>query len=177
MAQIRPVTSEALEAQIRDLLPSQNGFSEDLQATNVITPIIDLTSAAQGSSTPELLQTALAFGSQTAFIATNATVVVANVPGFYRIFGTSAMKTSGSIQTNSFTMSDGLSTKTVWGMRMGSGGVENFVDTQFDFVVFLASGESISAVSSNANNHIVGSSRQIADVNGDLVNPSGFTPQ
>lgn len=177
MAQIVPVVSETLEAQVRDLLPSQRGFTEDLQASNVITPIIDLTNVAQGSSVRQDLQSALAFGSQTGFIATNTTVVVANSPGFYRIFGTSAMKTSGSVQTNSFTMTDGLSVKTIWGMRMGSGSVENYVDTQFDFIVFLAASESISAVSSNAANHLVGSSRQIADVNGDLVNPVGFTPQ
>ena len=172
--EIITVNSEALQTQIRDLLPSQNGFGSELQATNVITPIIDLTAAAEGSALPVSMQQALAFGSQTGFIATNATVVVANSPGFYRIFGTSAMKTSGSIQTNSFTMTDGLSVKTVWGMRMGSGSVENYVDTQFDFVVFLADGESISAVSSNAQNHIVGSSRQIATGDGTLVQPNGY---
>ena len=51
MAEIVPVVSEALEAQIRDLLPSQRGFGEDLQASNVITPIIDLTAAAEGTTT------------------------------------------------------------------------------------------------------------------------------
>ena len=43
MAQLINLTSEALQATIRRLLPSQQGFGEDLQATNVVTPIIDLT--------------------------------------------------------------------------------------------------------------------------------------
>jgi len=48
--EIITVNSEELQTQIRDLLPSQNGFGSELQASNVITPIIDLTAAAEGSS-------------------------------------------------------------------------------------------------------------------------------
>ena len=65
--EIISVNSEVLETQIRDLLPSQNGFGSELQASNVITPIIDLTAAAEGSGLGSNLQTAIAFGSQTAF--------------------------------------------------------------------------------------------------------------
>ena len=76
MAEIVPVVSEALEAQVRDLLPSQRGFTEDLQASNVITPIIDLTNAAEGTTTPEILQTAMAYGSNTSFTVQNTTTTV-----------------------------------------------------------------------------------------------------
>ena len=47
--EIITVNSEALEATVRDLLPSQNGFGSELQASNIITPIIDLTPTAEGS--------------------------------------------------------------------------------------------------------------------------------
>ena len=67
MAQITNVTSEALQATLRRLLPSQQGFGEDLQASNVITPVIDLTASAEGSALPIELSTALAFGNTTAF--------------------------------------------------------------------------------------------------------------
>ena len=175
--QITSVTSEALQAQIRALLPSQEGFGTDLMAQNVIVPIIDLTSAAEGSTVPQILQTAIAFGSQTAFEAENSTDVVANTPGFYRIFGTSSTKPQIAAPSNSFTMSDGLSVKTVWAQKERSGSTETYSIVTFDFVVFLAASESISAVSAGAGHFLVGSSRQIADVNGVLVNPSGFTPQ
>ena len=175
--QITSVTSEALQAQIRSLLPSQQGFGTDLMAQNVIVPVIDLTSAAEGSTVPQNLQTALAFGNQTAFEAENSTDVIANTTGFYRIIGTSSMNISGSTQTNSLTMSDGLSTKTIWSHKMAAGSVRGDQNLIFDYVVFLGAGDSVSAVSSNAGNFVIGSSRQIADVNGVLVNPSGFTPQ
>lgn len=176
MAQIRQVVSEALQKQIRDLLPSQQGFTEDLQATNVIQPIIDLTAAAEGSGLGTTLQQALAFGSQTAFEANNNTAVIANSTGFWRIFASASMLTaaSGATRTNSFTMSDGLSVKNVWTQSGYSGGGDSF-NTTLDFIVFLAAGESISAVSNNVAAFLRGSVRQVADVNGNLVNPSGFT--
>jgi len=62
LPQIIRLTSEALQASIRRLLPSQQGFGLDLEATNVITPIIDLTPTAEGSELRQDLQSALAYG-------------------------------------------------------------------------------------------------------------------
>lgn len=178
MAQVRPVTSEALEAQIRTLLPSQNGFTEDLQASNVITPIIDLTRAAEGSSVPSFLQQAIAFGSQTAFNVINTTTTLVNTPGFYRIFGVGTVFHSSSVpRAVKFQMSDGLSTKIVWEIDTLGGSTNAYVAVPFDFIVFLATGESLSGKSDSTVDVLAGSTRPIADVNGTLTNPSGFTPQ
>lgn len=172
------MTSESLQAQIRNLLPSQEGFGTDLMAQNVIVPVIDLTATAEGTTTPQYLQTALAFGSQTSFSANNGTAVVANTTGFWRIIGTSSIRSSGSVAiSNKITMSDGLSSKDVWENQAGVDGADNNYVTQFDFTVFLGSGESVSVVSSNGQAFIDGSVRQVADINGNLVNPSGFNPQ
>ena len=178
MAQIRPVTSEALEAQIRALLPSQNGFGEDLQATNVITPIIDLTPAAEGTTVPEYQAQSWAFASITAFEANNSTDVVANTAGFFRIFGVSSnAQSSAQTNNNRFTMSDGLSTKNIWTHEVtGAGGTAGSAVT-FDFIVFLRAGDSISAVSTSTAAKIAGSSRQVATSTGTVVYPVGFTPQ
>ena len=43
------------------------------------------------------------------------------------------------------------------------------------FVVFVNSGETLQAISSAVDCVIAGSVRQIADLTGNLVNPSGFT--
>ena len=175
MAQIRQVVSEQLQATIRRLLPSQQGFTEDLQASNVITPIIDLTPSAEGSGLPVDLARALSFGSQTAFKANNSTAVIANTAGFYLI--TAAVLhtcTSASTRSASFTISDGLSTKTVWELE-NPGFIEQTMAVHVEFTVILESGDSISAVTNNADSTIAGSVRQIADVSGNIVNPSGFT--
>jgi len=173
--EIITVNSEALQTQVRDLLPSQNGFGSELQASNIIIPIVDLTSAAEGSVVGENLQTAIAFGSQTVFDVTNTTTVIANSPGFYRVIG--SVYSSGALANTNrtgFTMTDGSTTKNVYVFRLqsavtGTGGVASF-----DFVCFLAAGESISAQSQATNECCVGSIRQIATRRGTLVNPSGF---
>jgi len=172
--EIITVNSELLQTQIRDLLPSQNGFGSELQASNVITPIIDLTSAAEGSSVPEILQNALAFGSQTAFSARNATVVIANEVGFYRIFANLTVR--GDTSGNTFgliSMTDGASTKTIWSCVVDTGSALDTANSNLDFVVWLAAGESIS-VQTDAFSNFEGSVRQIADSEGKLLAPSGF---
>ena len=178
MSQIINITSEALQATVRRLLPSQQGFGEDLQASNVIMPVIDLTPTAEGSSVPTYLQTALAFGSQTSFAISNATSTIVNNAGFYRIFGVAGIRPSNGVDaTAEFTLSDGLASKTIWKMVATQTAAEPTPQLEFDFTVFLRSGDSISGSTPNANCHITGSSRQVADINGVLVNPAGFTPQ
>lgn len=171
MAQITSITSESLQAKIRELLPSQQGFGEDLQASNVIVPTLDLTPTAEGTTTPQYLQTALAFASQTAFSIFNTTTVIANTPGFYRLFGVSSIRATTNVETF-FSLSDGLSTKLIWQHSLSGQGA-----LIFDFTVFLRSGDSISGQTNSTASYLVGSVRQVADVNGTLVQPVGFTPQ
>tara|TARA_A100001015_G_scaffold29822_1_gene33240 strand:+ start:220 stop:759 length:540 start_codon:yes stop_codon:yes gene_type:complete len=177
-SEVKSITSESLEAAYRALTPSQSGFTQDLMASNTIIPVLDLTASASGSSTPQNMQTALAFGSQTAFDVTNTTTTIINTPGFYRIIGTftgrgnsTTANTRGYIQ-----MSDGLSTKVVYGTETGNSAVNGDLISTFDITVFVASGITTNILCGDVM-RAVGSTRQIADVNGVLVNPAGFTPQ
>ena len=174
---ISTVTSEALQLKLRQLLPSQQGFGTDLSASNTIIPIIDLTAAAEGSDVPEFLQTALAFGSQTAFDVTNTTTTIINNTGFYRVIGTWTCSNSlGGGGTVSFILTDGVAPKTVYKNENSGGSADARYSGTFDFNVFLAAGESLQAQSSSAACFIQGSTRQIGDVNGTLVQPVGFSP-
>ena len=165
--EIITVNSEALQTQIRDLLPSQNGFGSELQASNVITPIIDLTATAEGSSLPVSLQQALAFGSQTVFTVNDSSSTLANSPGFYRITANAAFSGAGNL---ALSLTDGLASKNIWITSTFSSDVSE----QIDLIVWLSAGESVVATSSTANNYMFGSIRQVADSSGALVQPSGF---
>jgi hypothetical protein len=166
--EIITVNSETLQTQIRDLLPSQNGFGSELQATNVITPIIDLTAAAEGSGLPVDLSRAVAFGSQTAFNISNATTTIANSPGFYRVFGTASSRGSGN-QSVTWQLNDGSTTKDIWALIS-----DDHIVLEYDYIVWLAVGESIIGTSSASTTFLKGSVRQVADSTGTLVNPSGY---
>lgn len=147
-------------------------------AQNVIVPIIDLTSAAEGSTVSANLQEAMAFGSQNAFDVTNATTVIVNNTGFWRVTcGIQFIYDAAGTQTLEFNMSDGLSSKTVYAWNnVNTVSTPLSAGSDFDKVFFLKAGDSLSIAASTFA-RATGSYRQIADINGTLVNPSGFNPQ
>jgi len=177
--QLSSITSESLQAKIRALLPSQQGFGADLAASNVITPIIDLTSAAEGSDVPAFLQQALDFGSITSTtidsVVTNQ--VILSTPGFYRVFmpALAGLDTGKTYEVNLF---DGASSKNILDLAINNAGVgATGAAVSFDNIIFLASGVSLRASLSATQTSLLIVTRQIADLNGNLVNPTGFTPQ
>ena len=177
LPEIAAVTSESLQQKIRELLPSQNGFGSDLCATNVIQPIIDMTASASGATTPEILQTAINYGGITSFDVTGSTATLANTAGFWRVvYNITSNNNSSNSGVCSFDISDGLSTKQILQQGFTASGLQTPATFSGEFVVFLRSGDSLSTTAA-AVGFSSGCYFQIADVNGDLVYPSGFTPQ
>lgn len=166
--EIITVNSEQLQSTIRDLLPSQNGFGSELQASNVITPIIDLTATAEGSALPVSLQQAQAFGSQTPYSISNTTTTLANAPGFWQIQGNMYIAGGG---TTSVDITDGASSKNLYLYATSSGAEEQNIPVSY--VIWLAAGESIS-ITTNTLSVAYGSYRQVADSQGILVQPNGY---
>ena len=174
---ISTVTSEALQLKLRQLLPSQQGFGTDLSASDTIIPLIDLTAAAEGSDVSEFLQRALNFGGATEFAVSASTAVIANTAGFYQITGISTVYSVSSTNVeNTFTITDGSTTKTLFAHKVNTNPT-HATAINIDFVVYLNAGESISVTSTDGKAVCIGSSRQLADTNGVLVQPVGFNPQ
>ena len=96
--------------------------------------------------------------------------------GFWLLqFSVAIQDTGGNSEDAYLSLSDGLTTKNIWRINhrnSGSTGVNSIVD---DFVVFLRSGDSLSATTTSSNVILFANYRQIADVNGNLVNPLGFS--
>lgn len=173
MPEITSVTSEALQATVRRLLPSQQGFGQDLQATNLIMPIIDLTPTAEGSVLPTDLARAVNYGNATAFSVSNATTTILNTTGFYRILTAVNCDSGGAgAQFAQFSLNDGSSDKVIWKLPQFVNTAQNVT---LDFTVFLPASHSVIAQTNNSNVHINGAAYSVADVNGNLISPSGFT--
>lgn len=168
MAQIKSVVSESLQATIRRLLPSQSGFTEDLQATNVITPVIDVTPTAEGSQLPSYLQTAISETGSTSFTVQNQTTVLANSPGFWIVTGTINVDgtNNGQIRIGQSGSMDAIVTL----LANGASKV-----LAFEKVFFLDTDDQIDATSNGNGAFIDGRYWQIADRYGVLNNPLGFT--
>lgn len=171
MAQLINITSEALQQTIRRLLPSQQGFGEDLQATNVVTPIIDLTPTAEGSILREDLQTAR--DNTVSFVVSNNNVkTVIAATGFIRT-DVDFVNASAGTEPVRFSLNDGLSSKLIYQVRATAGTAVKLDDIRF----FVPSGSTLEVETFNAAADAVCFSRQVADIYGNLIAPAGFTEQ
>jgi hypothetical protein len=168
------INSQELQNKVANLLPSQGGAGAgfDLSASTQIVPIIDLTESAEGSNFRQDLQTALSFKSSTAFNVRNASTTVISNTGYYRIVGVSTIiGATAKLNLNNIQLTDGATTKIVWEHTM-----LDLTDTEvtaiaFDLNVFVEAGESVIVASDSTRGVISGSTRQIADINGELTNP------
>lgn len=169
------INSQELENKVRDLLPSQGGAGAgfDLSASTQIIPIIDLTESAEGSNIRQDLQTSLSHGSISSFAVANATTTIISNTGYFRVFGAmSTVNTTNASDVN-LSISDGSTDKIILDGRVdvqySSAGSTS--PLSFDFIVFLSAGDSLKAISDGTSLGIRGCTRQIASIDGTLVNP------
>jgi len=168
------VKSETLESKVRDLLPSQGGLGAgfDLSASTQIVPVIDLTESAEGSNVRADLQTAFSHDSATAFSVSNTTSTIISNTGYYRLIGTVTVQANASgAESCEIILNDGATDKTIYGMNTAINSSTINATENIDFIVFLKAGDTLKMTASNQQCFLVGSFRQIADIDGNLVNP------
>lgn len=170
------ITSEALEEKFRQVFPAQAGAEliQDLYASGVIQPVVDFSRVAEGSTLPVNLQTAWDFATGYVSVS-NTTTTAINNTGFWQVGVNASITESGGARSASIQINDGFANKIIWEINsLVSAGVGQLL-TDYGFVVFLRAGDSLTVTSSDANSILDVWFRQIADVNGTLVNPLGFT--
>ena len=171
MGQEFTIKSEAIESKINQLLPSQGGYQPgvDFSASTMVIPIVDLTETAEGSALRQDLQSALSFDQQTRFSVNNTTTTIVNTTGFYRVFGAVNVKTRAAASESAlFILSDGFSNKTINEFFYASGADNQYLVNTFDFIIKLTAGDSF-IITASLNAGVNGSTRQIADINGNLT--------
>lgn len=166
------INSETLQQKIRQLLPSQGGLGagQDLSASTQIVPIVDLTESAEGSNVRVDLQTAFSFNNWTRVNTSNATDTIANSPGYYRLNCVFNCSGSAGVVETFLLMNDGTTDKYGFGVALSAGSSQN-TSVQHDAVYYLEAGDSLKAFSNSTDGRILGQIRQIADIDGNLINP------
>ena len=168
MGQEFTINSQAIENKINSLLPSQAGFGAgiDFSASTTIIPIIDLTETAEGSQVRPDLQTAISHGSATVVsVLASTTTTIANTPGYWRFQGNVLVYGASGCQ---FKLNDGTTDKIIFNDG-GSPAVTN-MQVNKDFIVYLTAGDSL-IIQSGTSVALYGNIRQIATLDGTLVNP------
>jgi hypothetical protein len=175
MAQEFTIKSQAIEDKINQLLPSQGGFQPgvDFSASTMVIPIVDLTESAEGSGLRQDLQTSLSHTQLTHTTVNNTTSTIVNTTGYYRVLGNAAIYTdpTASTGTANINITDGFTSKIIQKFYGYNNNFGDFKNYQFEFIVKLEAGESLTATSSSVNVNVEISTRQIADISGNLINP------
>lgn len=164
---------EAIEEDLNSNFPSQGQGNPPLyySLSEVVVPTYSINNVAEGTSLPQSLQQAWDFSTQFDLVA-GATVTIINTPGFYILDGT--FNNDGvSIATGTISITDGLSTKVIYSVR--ADGPSQFSLSDNPLFVFVRSGDSVTVNSSAGGFDARIVNRQIATVNGQLVNPLGFS--
>ena len=167
MTQQFRIDSESLRDKINSLLPSQNrgSIGVDLSGSTTIIPVVDVTETAEGSDFPPSLQNSFSLINTTFSSVSNTTTDLVNTPGFYRVFGVANLLGAG---VGAIQITDGTTFKKIIDFRGKTTTVDN---ETFDFNVKIAAGDTLQAVSTQALVTLNVSTRQLADINGNLINP------
>ena len=168
------VKSNTLEDKVRQILPSQGGLGQgfDLSASTQIVPIVDLTESAEGSTLREDLQTSLSLDTVTAYSVTNTTTTLISNTGYFRVFGTfDALSQSATLGKGTFTLTDGVTSKIIVTYNVGANATVTRSIENYNFIVFLDAGQSLTCTSNGTSVRLQGVTRQIANIDGELVNP------
>lgn len=172
------LTDEGLEKRFRDTFKSQSGAEliDDLYASGVIVPVVDFTAAAEGSQLPFVLSSAWDFSSGNTEINGSSNVTLINTPGFWKIDLVVTVSSNPSVESGQLELYDGATAKRVWRFRIGNTNQGSPITESETFYVFLRTGDILRGTSSG-DTTISTVYRQVADANGNLTDPLGFTPQ
>ncbi len=169
---------EAIEEDLNSNFPSQGQGNPPLyySLSEVVVPTYNINNVTEGTSLPENLQSAWDFSTGHTEITGATTTTIINNPGFWKVDLTLTMEYGTAKRVGRLQLTDGLSTKTIWelGGIVAAGSVDS-TSTDNSIVVFLRSGDSLTATTQNPVTIMNVWYRQIAQVNGTLVNPLGFS--
>ena len=172
MAQEFTIKSQDIEDKINQLLPSQGGQGAgiDLSASTMVIPVVDVTESAEGSSLRQDLQTASSFSS-TNVECVGADKLLVNTTGYYKCVVSYTLNIGGANNFVRLYIDDGTTEKQVFRSKSYTSGTNGATESNLQLVVFLSAGKELRAESNNTSSSICVSTHQIADVNGNLVNP------
>lgn len=168
---------EAIEEDLNSNFPSQGQGNPPLyySLSEVVVPTYSINQAAEGSTLGENLQTAWDFSTGNAQQSGAGTTTLISNTGFWLVNLTATITYgAGGSTTAQMRINDGIGTKVVWKWEETFPNTDQHLTLESKNIVFLRSGDSLE-INCTAGALLTAWYRQIAAVNGDLVNPLGYS--
>jgi hypothetical protein len=169
-----PFVSEDFQRAFRNQFPSQVNSGRDLHVSDVVIPVVDFTPTASGASLPNSLQFCRNKNSTRVSKAASATAQsLTSATGFVGVNVTQSgdggdVSSAIYIDSTSFIISQ-------INLSIGSGDSDAVTD---QFVMYIPAGSSVLYDLTIASaGKFTAICTPLADVNGNLVQPSGYSPQ
>ena len=175
MAQEFTINSTAIEDKINQLLPSQGGFGAgvDFSASTMVIPIVDLTESAEGSSLRSDLQRAYSHTQSTHTLIENTTTTLLTTTGYYQVdLAYCIQSETTAIRNGKLIINDGATDKIIFQMSVHQTSAGANANGVYQTVIFLGAGDSLKCTSDDDQVMMNVVTRQIADISGNLVNPT-----
>lgn len=169
---------EAIEENLNSNFPSQGQGNPPLyySLSDVVVPTYSINQVAEGSALPQNLQTAWDFSTGQNKVA-NSIVNIVTTPGFWQVdLNASLLFSNVTTRSVELQIRDGVSNKSIWKFESQLTGADDVTSVaDASLIVFLRSGDTLRGVSNNSLAIMNVWYRQVATLNGTLVNPLGYS--
>jgi hypothetical protein len=172
-----PFVSEDFQRAFRNQFPSQTSTGRDLHVSDIVIPVVDMSPVASGASLP--LDLRFCRNRNTTAVGTSTTVGFTDVITTTGFWGVNIMISGFGGQTAiEHQLSGGGTTQQISKVNAQQTSGDSFIQLE-SFTVFIKAGDVLQyAYSENGTNgSFTGFYTQLADVNGNLVSPNGYSPQ
>ena len=174
-----PFVSEDFQRAFRNQFPSQVSSGRDLHVSDVVVPVVDFTPTASGASLPLNLRFAINNNVAKVTAESSATADFITTTGFYKVYFSFISQNDSSDLSFLLTEIATGTNKSIYTVRSGaaSGQSESYNE---EFIIFIPAGFVVKYSFSEGTGATARADMfnfQIADVNGNLTNPFGYSPQ
>jgi hypothetical protein len=174
-----PFVSEDFQRAFRNQFPSQTSTGRDLHVSDIVIPVVDFTPTASGASLPLNLRFALNNNVTTVTAEASATADLITTTGFFQVYFSFINKNDDSDLSFILNETSTGTNKSLYSVRSGSASGQSESFNQ-EFVVYIPAGFVMKYSMSEGGSATARADMrfyQIADVNGNLTTPSGYSPQ
>ena len=166
-----PFVSEEFQRAFRNTFQAQVNTGRDLHVSDVVIPVVDFTPTTSGTSLPFDLLSSLNLNTTVFSFTTSTNTTILSTTGFFKIDVDFKTVGGGSVQ---FYFLDASSTATF--VKTLSAGPDQ--STSDSFFVFMRPDYTMECLRSMTGTSTASLNiTQVADVNGSLIQPSGYNPQ